>query len=74
MADLLQMTQHKGASDNGIVFYHEKGGKCVTNSITCYCDSHAISLQLSYSVESFLVKSTSFQEIKKVMSQTVLTF
>ena len=48
-------------------FIMRKGSKCVTNSITCYCDSHAISLQLSYPVRSFLVvKSTNFQEIKKV--------
>ena len=37
----------------------------MTNSIMCYCDSHAINLQLSYPVGSFLVKSTNFQEIKK---------
>ena len=50
-----------------------KGGKCVTNR-TSYCDSHATSPQLSYPVGSFLVKSTNFQEIKKMMSQTVLPF
>ena len=64
MTDFLQMTLHKGPSDNGIVFYYEKM-EFVTNSITCYCDNHAISLQLSYPVRSFLVKSTNFQEIKK---------
>ena len=48
-----------------LCFIMRKGGKCVTNSIMCYCDSHTISHQLSYTVGSFLVKSTNFQEIKK---------
>ena len=63
------MTRHKGAKDNGTVFYHDKRGKCVTNSTMCYCDSRPISTQLSYPVGSFLVKSTNFQETKGDVSK-----